>query len=127
MKTSVIERIRALWNPPPDWLEALAKEIDATSFNAAAKRVGYSPAVLHGVINGNYPGDVGGVEKAVRGALMAFMVDCPVDGEIAADVCSRNQRRRLTTTNPRRIRLYRHCHGAGAVPKCPHSRIGGGT
>ena len=104
---------------PPDWILALAREIDATSNARAAKRIGYSSAVANSIVSHTYRGDYPAVEQAVRGALMDQTVDCPVVGEINADQCSANQRRKLNPTNPRNVRLWRACHHGG----CPHSRV----
>ncbi|TCS62560.1 transcriptional regulator [Varunaivibrio sulfuroxidans] len=119
---SNVEKARASWGDPlPDWVLALADECDATSQGKTGPKIGYKgAAVVCAVLGNNYRGDLACVEDAVRGALMAVTVACPVDGEIAKNLCIKNQRMKLTTTSNRRIRLYRACRGG-----CVHSRHGG--
>lgn len=102
----------------PDWVEELAVEATATSLKAAAKRIGYSDAVLSHVFSGRYAGDLARVEEKVRGALMGATVQCPVLGEIGRDHCLDQQRMPFSATSSIRSKLYRACRSG-----CPHSRI----
>lgn len=116
-KSPFLARARASWGDAlPDWIEALSRECDAASQASVARRVGYSAATLSYVMKGMYNGDLTAVEKAVRGALMALTVDCPVLGEMAADTCLVNQRATYSPHNAGRILL------ASACPDCAHNR-----
>lgn len=94
-----------------DWKDILALECQRTSQSAAAKRIGYSAAVVSQVLKGTYKGDENRVQQAVRGALMGLTVHCPVIGELRRDVCLEYQRREFAATNPLRVTLSRTCPG----------------
>lgn len=102
----------------PDWVEELAAEATATSLKAAAKKIGYSDAVLSHVFSGSYSGDLARVEEKVRGALMGVTVMCPVLGEIGRDHCLDQQKMPFSATSSIRSKLYRACRSG-----CPHSRL----
>lgn len=102
----------------PDWIMTLARECDASTATAVARRLGYSVAVVSAMVRGNYKGDPGAVEARVRGAYMGEIVECPVLGEIARDRCMREQACRHTGTSALRTKLRRACRGG-----CPHSRL----
>jgi hypothetical protein len=113
-------RAEAAWGADlPDWIGALAGACDATSQARVAATVGYSAAAISTVLRKCYPGDVGKVERAVRGALMNATVDCPVVGTLAHNECLAHQRAPFAATNVQRVALYRACRGG-----CPHSSIG---
>lgn len=113
---------REAWGSPvPDWVEALAAEALRTTGAAAAKRIGYSGAVVSQVLRRSYPGDLAAVEERVRGAFMGAVVDCPVLGEIGRDRCLREQDMPCTGASAMRMRLYHACRSG-----CPHSRLKGG-
>ncbi|MBB4199095.1 hypothetical protein CCR94_16485 [Rhodoblastus sphagnicola] len=102
----------------PDWVRVLAEEANRSSGSEVARRLGYSPAVVTGVINGTYPGDMGTVEARVRGALMNETVDCPVLGELTRDRCLSEQKMRRIGSSSLRARISRACRSG-----CPHSRL----
>lgn len=112
-----IERAEQAWAEDlPDWVAELARQCDVASQTQVAKAVGYSGAAISCVLRNKYAGDMGAVEKAVRGAFMAAVVDCPVLGELAANICLEHQRRPFAATNQMRVELYRACQ------RCPHAR-----
>lgn len=117
-KVDFVEKARAAYGDVPDWVEELAAEATATSLKAAAKRIGYSDAVLSHVFSGSYSGDLARVEEKVRGALMGVTVMCPVLGEIGRDHCLDQQKMPFSATSSIRSKLYRACRSG-----CPHSRI----
>lgn len=120
-KILAVAKAQAAWGESlPDWVLALASECDRTSQNTASKRIDYSSAAVSQVINGKYNGDLRAVEQAVRGALMAAIVACPVVGDLAADTCLSHQKTPWAPHNPQRIAFWRACRSG-----CPHSRIGG--
>lgn len=106
----------ALPIPDADWVAALRAEAQRTSITAAAKVIGYSPAVVSQVLQGRYPGDLRRVEQAVSGAFMGATVECPVIGELARNRCVEYQRRAsdFAATNPLRVALSRAC------ARCPN-------
>jgi hypothetical protein len=121
IKTIALDRARAAWGADvPAWVEALARACDGSSQSRVAKRIGYSAATLSYVLNFRYSGDLGAVEQAVKGALMAETVNCPVVGELASDACLGHQKAPWAPHNPQRIAFFRACRAG-----CPHSRAGG--
>ncbi len=113
-----LARARAAWGEAPAWVEELARRCDVTSGAEVARRLGYSSAVISGVLRNSYKGALSRVEDRVRGAFLAETVSCPVVGELALDVCAENQTRPYANTNPTRTRLWKSCRAA-----CPHSTL----
>lgn len=109
------DNARAAWGDAlPLWVAALAEACDKASLGKVAERVKYSAAALSQVINGKYPGDLVKLERAVRGALLAEVVACPVLARtIPTSDCGANQRRGFSTASPLAARLGRTC------PTCP--------
>jgi len=105
-----------------DWLEILRAESARTSQSRVGQRIGYSATVVSRVLMGDYKGDLGSVEDAVRGALMGETVDCPVIGDIRRNRCIEYQRQKLAATNPTRVQRYHACRNG-----CPHSRLENGS
>jgi hypothetical protein len=116
-RTDYVANARVAWgdDPPAEVLQ-LALEANATSGAAAAKRIGYSGAVVTQLIGRKYPGDVGAVFARIRGALMGETVGCPVLGDIARDQCLDEQKRPFSATNSTRARLWHACQ------RCPNNR-----
>jgi hypothetical protein len=109
-RTDYLANADTSWNgAPPAEVVALAEEANRTSGAAAAKRIGYTGAVVTQIIGNKYPGDVAGVFARIRGALMGETVTCPVLGEIDRDHCLDEQRRPFSATNSTRARLHRAC------------------
>jgi hypothetical protein len=121
LKVSLVNAREAWGAELPDWVERLAVEADRTSQNQAGREIGYSGSVVHSVLKRNYTGNMDKVEKAVRGRFMKAVVECPVLGEIGADVCLGHQKRAIgfSTASSHRVQLARACRGG-----CPHSQIG---
>jgi DNA-binding transcriptional regulator YdaS (Cro superfamily) len=102
---------------PGAWLEVLRERAEATGQRAVARLMGYSPSVVSQVLAGSYGGDLTAVRRAVEGAFMAGLVECPALGqEIGTQDCLRFQRMPLAASSPARVRLHRTC------PTCPHNR-----
>ena len=114
-KPTYVARVSA-WQDCPDWLIALAEEVDRTSQGEIARRIGYSTSVVSQALSGSYRGDLRSLADAVRGALMGATVMCPVLGEIAKDHCLEEQRIAKAATSGLRMQLARACK------TCPHSR-----
>lgn len=118
-KVDFLAKARVAWGAAlPGWVEVLAREANRTTSAKAARRIGYSGAVLSHLFSNNYPGDIERVEAKVRGALMSATVTCPVVGEIGLDRCRDEQRMGNTGASSIRAKLYRACRGS-----CPYSRI----
>jgi hypothetical protein len=118
-KTDFVAKVAAAWgDAAPDWVRELAVEATSTSAVLAAKRIGYSPAVLSHVFAKRYSGDMTRVEAKVRGALMHETVVCPVYGEIGRDRCLDEQKMPFGATSSVRVRAYHACRSG-----CPHSRL----
>lgn len=110
-KLNNIDKARAAWNGEiPDWIVILAEACDRESQSAIARKVGYSPSAISQVLSNTYQnGDIARVEQAVRGALMAETVNCPVMGEMPHNTCIQWQRKPFATTNSHRIRMHQAC------------------
>jgi len=120
-KTDFVAKARAAWGETlPDWVLELAEFASKTSGAQAAKKIGYSGAVVTHVIGNKYTGDLVRVADKVRGALMGVEVTCPVYGAIGRDRCLDNQKLPFAATNALRARCFHACRGG-----CPHSRING--
>lgn len=117
-KVDFLAKAREAWGAPPDWIVELAQECNRTTAAKAAKRIGYSSAVISHVLARRYPGDIDRVAAKVRGALMGETVACPIVGEIGRDRCLNEQRMDNTGASSIRAKLYRACRGG-----CPHSRL----
>lgn len=119
VKVDFLAKASAAWGKQmPDWVEQLAQEANRITAAKAAKRIGYSGAVLSHVFSNNYPGDIARVEAKVRGALMSATVSCPVLGEIGLDHCLDQQKMKNTGASSIRAKLHRACRAG-----CPNSRI----
>lgn len=112
---------RAAWGAEmPDWIACLARECGERSQVSVAAAIRRSPALVSQVLRRKYPGDLGAVEEAVRGAFMGAQVSCPALGPIATHECQDWQRkaRRFVNVNALRVRMYRACH------HCPRNARG---
>ena len=101
-----------------DWTTVLRARCAETSQADVARRIGYSPAVVSGILKGTYRGNSSAVEAAFRGVFMGQTVACPVLGEIPPKACAEHQGRPFGAANPIHTELYRACRGG-----CPHSKI----
>jgi hypothetical protein len=120
-KSDFVAIARDAWGDElPDWIAELARYASQTSGALAAKKIGYSQAVISHVIRASYAGDMRRVEDKVRGALMGVTVMCPVLGEIGRDRCLDEQKKPRMASSSIRSKLWRNCRGVGA-PLCPNS------
>lgn len=116
--TSFVSIARAAWGDAmPDWVLALAEEVDRTSQTAAARRIGYTSSVVSGTLANNYKGKLQNVEDKVRAALMGATVWCPELDEIPRSMCFEEQAKPGMPTSPLRMRIWRACRAG-----CPHSK-----
>ena len=100
------------------WFKVLSEACKGTSQVAVARKIGYSAAVVNAVLKGSYQGDLKRVQRAIEGALMAAVVDCPIVGEIPQQRCIEHQRAPFAATSAARVQLYHACRGG-----CTHSLI----
>lgn len=113
-------RVGRAWGAtPPPWVLALARDCDAGSDGASARRLGYSQTVISQVLNNRYGAGLVRVEERVRALLMNDTCRCPVSGEIPLSTCLGNQSRPFSAANPTAARLHGACRSG-----CPHSKIG---
>ncbi|WP_043062125.1 hypothetical protein [Brucella anthropi] len=119
-KLSNIDKARAAWGETlPEWIVILAEACDRESQSAVARKVGYSASAVSQVLSNTYQnGDINRVEQAIRGALMAETVDCPVMGDLPRNTCVLWQRKPFVATNAHRVRMFQACRKG-----CPHSLI----
>jgi len=116
---SAISKAKKAWGDQlPDWVMVMAEACDNSNQKKIAAEMCYSPAVVNTVLNNSYKGDLIAVKQAVEGALLSAIVQCPVMGELKANKCMENQRRKYAATNSMRVQLFKACHGG-----CSHSRI----
>ena len=119
LRTDFVANAERNWGAAlPEWVRVLAEEANRTSGSDAAKRLNYSPAVVTGVVNGTYGGDLATVEAKVRGLLMRETVECPVLGDLALNRCLEEQKMDRIGSSSLRAQLYRECRKG-----CPHSRL----
>ena len=117
--TDYVAAAREAWGSElPDWVLCLAEEASRTSQNRAAKRIGYTAAVVHGVLRNSYGGSTALVEERVRGALMSATVPCPALGDIGTHICRdwRDRARKFSSHNTLAVRMFRACRS------CPRFR-----
>jgi hypothetical protein len=101
-----------------NWVDVLRAECEKTSQSAVSKQLDYSPAVINQVLKGTYKGNTATVELVVKGFFMAEIVDCPVVGEMATNICLNHQKQPFAAINPLRVQLYKACRNG-----CPHNRL----
>lgn len=96
----------------PDWVLALAREVDAGRSQAAlARELGYSAATISQVLAAKYPGNLDKIAARVRTAIMSGRLDCPELGEITGQQCLEQQRKPFSSASGRAVRLWRACQG----------------
>lgn len=104
------------------WQEARAALTAACQHRSQAdvgRAMGYSGAVVSLVLRDCYTGNKAKVEAAIRGALMAETVECPILGEIGKVECVRHQGTKPSANgDPIRAALNAEC------PTCPFA-LGG--
>lgn len=113
---SALEKAQAAWGEPlPDWVEALAREADATSQAKTARLLDYSGALISQVLHNRYPGHVHVVEETVRAIIMGAEVSCPALGQLSLSDCRawRQKAENFVSANAQRVRMYRACN------RCP--------
>ncbi|EBA16383.1 hypothetical protein RSK20926_21699 [Roseobacter sp. SK209-2-6] len=77
----------------PDWIAALVSECDSASQNAVAANLGMSATVVSQAIRNCYPGNLAGIENAVRDVFMNAPVQCPALRKKVESAACRNFRK----------------------------------
>lgn len=114
--------ISAWGDTPPDWVIALAKEVDSSNRTVVAKRMGVSRTSISLVLANKYPSpSTQGIEK--RLAAMLNGVSCPVMGDITNEQCQIERQKPFIASNPTRIRLYRACSTCSHNPASGDSHV----
>jgi hypothetical protein len=106
MMAAALEKARAAWGDPPEWVVLLAQECDRATLRRTADRIGVSPAYVSIALNrrrGNLEFVRVRAERALGG------VACPVLGEISAEDCRKERAAPFSSANPVRVRLYAAC------------------
>lgn len=119
---SALDKAESGWPAPlPDWVRALAQEVDQTSQNRTAKRLDLSASTVSMVLGNTYNAGTTAVEERVRGVLMAETVTCPVLGETSLTDCRRwrDRARSEDLINTLRTTMRKACLG------CPVYRRSG--
>lgn len=98
----------------PVWVQRLAIEVDNTSQNKAAQKIGYSASVVSQVLKHIYTGSYKSVEERVL-KVFGDRVDCPVLGDIDGGTCLTNQKAKYDGSNHAAVNLYVACR------RCPHN------
>lgn len=103
--------VRQAWkDDAPDWVLALAREVDAGMSQAALARVlDYSTSTISQILANKYPGNQDKVAARVRAVVMSTRVDCPVLGEITGQKCLEQQRKPLAPDSGWAVKLWRAC------------------
>ncbi len=78
-----------------------------------AKMLGYSSATISQILSGKYQGELDNFLTKVEEIFGTRDVACPVSGTIPLNECVRERRTPFSTSNPRRVQMYRACL------KCP--------
>lgn len=106
----------------PDALVALQQAVKQYGTQVAvAEELGISAAAVNQCLHNKYRGDTASIELRIRGALMKVNVQCPVLGQLSTKDCLDNQTRKVTFTNPLRVRLAKAC------ASCPNRRDPGAS
>lgn len=93
------------------WLGRLERACQRQGQAAVARVLGFSPATVSLVLRGKYPAESGAIQKKVEELLLDEQVICPEMGEIGVEVCLEQQKKRFSTANPQRVRMWRACRG----------------
>lgn len=97
------------------WLKLLGNECEKSSLRAVGARIGYSSATISMVLKGTYKGDIKAVERAVNIKLGNDFIDCPMLGNITADICTGHQTKPFSSSSSFRIKMFKACR------ECPNN------
>lgn len=103
-----------------NWLHVLKDEVERQGMRLVAEKLGVSKATVSQVLNNKYKASTHVIQQRVEGVYMAFTVDCPILGDIAANQCLEHQNRKFAATNHIRVALYKACRNG-----CPNSKLCG--
>ena len=98
------------------WLEVLKREVDKQGLGPVAEMMETSRAAVSQLVNHKYPGNLERMQRRVEGVFFNRTLQCPVAGEIPAQQCFSNQRKK-PGSNPMSLRFFKACRSG-----CPHSQ-----
>lgn len=98
------------------WIDVLKREVSKQGLGAVADMMETSRAAVSQLVNGKYPGNLSRMQARVEGVFFNRTVECPVAGEIPAQQCFSNQRKK-PGSNPMNLRFFKACRSG-----CPHSQ-----
>lgn len=95
----------------PRWLALMRQEVDRTSRQALADRLGYSRTTVSLVLSGTYPGNPDKIAaKAIEVLEPVLAVDCPYLGEqLPIKQCVEYSSQRAPTHHPTKMGHWRAC------------------
>lgn len=98
------------------WLEVLRREVERQGLGPVSEMMGTSRASVSQLVNDKYPGKLDNMKRRVEGVFFNRTVQCPVAGEIPAQQCFGNQRKK-PGSNPMNLRFFKACRSG-----CEHSQ-----
>ncbi len=113
--------VKTWGSAPPDWIVILAEKCTTLSQTAVAKALGRSASLISAVLANTYGqkgGDLGDIERRVRGLWMGEVVTCPArqpPAPISTTQCDASRKRRFSASSPTAVRLWHACRA------CPHN------
>lgn len=116
------EKITETWgSSPPDWIIVLADMASRLGLAGTASALGRSPSMVSAVLSNTYAqkgGDLGDIERRVRGLWMGEHVICPARmpaASISTTQCDATRKRKFSASSPTAVRLWHACR------KCPNN------
>lgn len=98
------------------WLEMLRREVAKHGLGKVAEMMETSRTSVSQLVNDKYPGNLDNMRRRVEGVFFNRTVQCPVAGEIPAQQCFTNQKRK-PGSNPMNLRFFKACRSG-----CEHSQ-----
>jgi transcriptional regulator with XRE-family HTH domain len=103
---------------PSDRLQLLREKCDAAANGQAevARRLGYSPAAVCQVLNGNYKGNTDRLLAKVEEVYGSSLVECPGLGQpLTLGQCAAYRQRSFAAINPEWVRMSKACRACNQI------------
>lgn len=91
------------------WKDVLKQACKEQTQAQIATLIGYSPATVSLVLNGEYKGNEENVKDAVEKHLLKVTVDCPILGEITKLDCGGYRQRPFSSASRQSVELFKAC------------------